>query len=201
MEAGFDSMTDQRDKAITGPDGEGDRSVAPHDPVAISRRELIRGASIAAPAILTLGSGAVQATAMASAVLVKSHTGAQADGKFYCLDERTTGGFAPSPPYKPNMLMLDPTRTPEVNRYPNRDYRLPKADGSCSKNTAQVSEVQMCQGTSVGGRDNKIYCYKQDDRYDKKKDKWQTSKVPRGILVSAAAMASAGIGYANIKDV
>ena len=187
-------MTDQRDKAIAGPDGEVDRLVTPHDPVAISRRELIRGATIAAPAILTLSSVSAQATAMASAVLVKSHTGAQGDGKFYCLDEATTGGFAPSPPYKPNSLMLDPTRTPEVNRYPDRNYRLPKADGSCSKDTAQVTEVQMCQGTSVGGRSNSIYCYK-------KNHDWKTSRVPRGILVSASAMASAGITYGNVKDV
>jgi hypothetical protein len=183
-------MTEKRD-----PDVPVDKSGPASDTTGFSRRDLIRGFSVAAPTILTLSSTSLHA-AMASAVVISPRNAAEQDGKFYCLDEKSTAGYANSPPYAPGSLVKDSTRAPMVTRYPDRNYVLPKLDSTtgqltCGGGTTGISELDMCRGST--SNPTGLYCYQATG--------WNQVNVPKGITVSIAAMTSFGVTLGNIRDV
>ena len=184
-------MTDQRDET-SGDAGVGvEQAAEAVGSAGISRRALMRGVSVAAPAIFTLGSGSVQA-AMVSAVVITPSNGPD-NGLFHCLNEKTTASYAGSP-YPPGSLVKDPMLVPEATRYPDRVHKLPATTGSgslvCNGSTAEVSELEMCKQESSRG----VYCY-----YSTSEAKWKQINVPRGSVTSLSAMASFGV--TSFKDV
>jgi len=185
-------MTDQPGKAMeqSAVDVGDERAarVAPN----MSRRALIRGASIAAPSILTLSSASAQ-MAMSSTMIVSGHD-RPADTDYVCLDEETTAGFVEGS----NALELDPTRAPTAYRYPERDYVMPKSSGGCGGGTASVSERDMCGGTLTSTYSpNENYCYN-----DKVANVWRQVEVKNGILLSASTMTSiAGLVVDRAKEI
>ena len=175
-------MTDQRDKAIDEPAGGVAVPAAAGQPANLSRRALLRGATIAAPAILTM-STASAALAASSVRTYTSVTTAQGDGKYYCLAEKTTLG----PPINgnPNALQVGSAQTPVVYSIPERNYSI--AQNNSGSNA--ITEQQMCRTSALDGT---TYYYSSSG--------WQPVKVRRGILMSAAAMGSLGVTAVPIDN-
>lgn len=156
----------------------------------IDRRKLLRGASAAVPAILTLQSGA--ALARSSNLIGANPYSGASDGKYNCLDfdgiDRTD---------KPNVYdlgsppMAHVTRIDADARYYRRDPDSHHGDhggggyGGGDDND-DVSKRRMCADGGTYYR----------------RDRWRTRQVnvKRGMLVSATALNSfsSGISYTDV---
>jgi len=140
--------------------------------VRVSRRSILRGTVIAMPAILTLQSGAALAR---SSNLISASTTAYTDaaGRTLCLDVNSVY------PADGSGQVYDVGDPPfaKVNAITDREHFT-------SPNSA-VSEATMC-------RDGGTYLYKDSG--------WKEVTVPKGILVSATALASFAGGIA-ITDI
>ena len=152
-------------------------------PVKIGRRALLRGATSAVPAILTLQSGA--ALARSSNLIGANPYSGASNGKYNCLDfdgiDRTDKPRVydlGSPP------MAHVTRIDADSRYyatdPNQAY------GGWSGGPSEVSKSKMCADGGTYYR----------------KSRWNTKRVQvkRGMLVSATALNSfsSGINYTDV---
>ena len=87
----FAQMTDQRDEAGQEPNAAG--GAHPETRPGVSRRTLLRGATVALPTVLTLNSGA--ALALSSFKLTASATPGKIETNYVCLDTTDLSG----PPY------------------------------------------------------------------------------------------------------
>ena len=87
-------MTDQREQATESPAAGVDVPVVQGAPANLTRRAMLRGATVAVPTILTLGSGA--ALAASSNLLATNTTPTTADVN--CLDPMSTQGTLPTNP-------------------------------------------------------------------------------------------------------
>jgi hypothetical protein len=173
-------MTDQNDEA-RAPSTAGTQATVGAVREPFTRRALLRGAAIAAPTIVTMNTASA-ALAMTSVRTYTSSDAPQADGNFYCLEEKSTLG----PPLSgnPNALQLNSTSMPKITTYQERDYRT--ADNSSA---STVTEVQMCRSS---GLDGTMYYYKSTG--------WNPITVKRGILMSAAAMGSLAVTAVKIDN-
>jgi hypothetical protein len=152
-------------------------------PAKIGRRGLLRGASSAVPAILTLQSGA--ALAKSSNLIGANPYSRASEGKFNCLDfdgiDRTD---------KPNVFDLGSPPMGHVTRIDaDSDYYKTNPDhqhGSWGSGPTEVSKSKMCADGGTYYR----------------KDRWRTRQVnvKRGMLVSATALSSfsSGINYTDV---
>lgn len=149
----------------------------------IDRRKLLRGASAAVPAILTLQSGA--ALARSSNLIGTNPYSGASDGKYNCLDfdgiDRTD---------KPNVFDLGSPPMGHVTRI-DADSRYYKTDpnhdgGGWYGGSTEVSKSKMCADGGTYYR----------------KDRWRSTRVnvKRGMLVSATALNSfsSGINYTDV---
>ncbi len=155
----------------------------------IDRRKLLRGASAAVPAILTLQSGAALARS-SNLIGTNQYAGAQ-DGKYNCLDfdgiDRTD---------KPNVYDLGSPPMGHVTRI--------DADSRYFKNDPDDSHHHGYGGGGYGGGDDDVskrqMCAEGGTYY--RKNRWRTSRVnvKRGMLVSATALSSfsSGINYTDV---
>ncbi len=151
-------------------------------PQKVSRRLLLRGASVAVPAILTLQSGAALAR---SSNLIGGNTYSRAeDGKFNCLDfdgidatDNPQVFDLGSPP------MGHVTRIDADSRYFRTD---PSESYSWGSGPQEVPKSKMCADGGTYYRQNR----------------WRTTqvRVKRGMLVSATALNSfsSGINYTDV---
>ena len=85
-------MTDQTDKAVTEPTADVAQESASGAVAGISRRDVLRGASVALPTVLTLHSGAAMAVASSHVTATNNPTPYQ--DNYICLD--TTGQSGPA---------------------------------------------------------------------------------------------------------
>jgi hypothetical protein len=160
-------MTDQRDKATESRDAGVGLPLGQVDTPGLSRRAMLRGATLAVPTILTLGSGA--ALAASSNLLGTNQTATATDVN--CLDPRSTKGALPT---NPNVYDLgsppygEVTVIPSTNRYRDKATDL------------DITTSQVCQldGT-VKVKYNGTGPWVEKTRYP-------------GAMTSAAAMASFG---------
>ena len=126
-------MTDQRDLATESRDAGVDAPAGQADAPNLSRRAMLRGATMAVPTILTLGSGA--ALAASSNLLSTNRTATSADVN--CLDPASTQGTLPT---NPNVYDLGSPAYGEVTVIPSANrYRDP------SNNNATLTTSQVCQ--------------------------------------------------------
>ena len=152
-------------------------------PAKIGRRALLRGATSAVPAILTLHSGAALARSC-NLIGANPHSRAS-DGKYNCLDfdgiDRTD---------KPNVFDLGSPPMGHVTRI-DADSRYYKGNpdqhyGGWGGGPAEVSKSKMCADGGTYYR----------------RDRWRTRQVSvkRGMLVSATALSSfsSGINYTDV---
>lgn len=153
-------------------------------PGRIGRRALLRGVTTAAPAILTLQSGAALARS-SNLIGGNPYSGAQ-DGKYNCLDFDGIEGTG-----KPNVFDLgDPamahvTRIDAGSRYYKTDPDH-SGGGWYGGGTQEVAKSKMCADGGTYYRRNR----------------WRTTRVnvKRGMLVSATALSSfsSGINYTDV---
>lgn len=152
-------------------------------PAKIGRRALLRGATTAVPAILTLQSGA--ALARSSNLIGANPYSGAGNGKYNCLDfdgiDRTD---------KPNVFDLGSPPMGHVTRI-DADSRYYKTDpnqdgGGWHGGSTEVSKSKMCADGGTYYR----------------KDRWRSTRVnvKRGMLVSATALNSfsSGINYTDV---
>jgi hypothetical protein len=78
-------MTEQRDKNVAEPIGSVEQEAQPVSPTRISRRALMRGASVALPTILTLNSNAAFGWAATSATIATRPAKSVASGDAICV--------------------------------------------------------------------------------------------------------------------
>lgn len=151
-------------------------------PAKVNRRALLRGASAAVPAILTLNSGAALARS-SNLVGAANYTGPQG-GKYRCLDFDGISGTD-----KRNVYDLGEPAMGHVTRI-DADSRYYKSNpdgwGGYGGGSSEVSKPQMC---AEGGT------YYRKDRY-----RTRQVRVKRGVLVSATALSSfsSGINYTDV---
>ena len=130
-------MTDPREPTAIAPAPD-DSAGAP--PASISRRMLLRGASVAAPTILTLNSTAAVGWAIASGTIGTTRpTGGT--GPAICLDKTTVGSEVKTGVY------LIPDRYAEVVDVPNTLYYRRRGDNWTGSKTT-IRPEQVC---SEGG--------------------------------------------------
>lgn len=151
-------------------------------PPKVSRRLLLRGATAAVPAILTLQSGA--ALARSSNLIGANRYGGAQDGKYNCLD---FDGIDATD--KPNVYDLGSPPMAHVTRIDadSRYYRTdPDQESRWGDGPQEVSKPKMCADGGTYYR----------------KSRWRTTqvRVKRGMLVSATAMTSfsSGINYTDV---
>lgn len=179
--AGWVRVTEQRERADGTLADASDAAVGSGAPSQLSRRSLLRGVTIAAPTILTLSSASA-AVAATSIRTLASHSGAQADGNFYCLDEDTTLGWKSQYP-SPAVVELQDPGAVDVYRIPPQDYvDAPNASG------APVDEKTMCE---KGG----------DYFYHQRGGGWPGVRVKDGVLVSGIAMTSLGVTPLDVERI
>lgn len=147
------------------------------DKPVISRRAILRGATIVAPTILTLHSGA--ALARSSNLITTNSMATANDGKYNCLDTGTvasTGGV--------NQYDVGNPANADVSRI--SAYRNFHTYGDHSWD-GRVSAKQMC---ATGGK----------FEYRDWNGSWNTVTVKKGGLVSATALSSfaSGIHYTDV---
>jgi hypothetical protein len=106
-------MTEQRDKNAVEPTGSVEHEAQPVSPTRISRRALMRGASVALPTILTLNSNAAFGWAATSATIATRQAKPNASGDVLCVQ----GG----PPRRGARPGAHPVRT--------SDFYLVRGDG------------------------------------------------------------------------
>jgi len=169
-------MTDQGDKTtqedaavVAGP-------VAQPAANGFSRRDLLRGAAIAAPSTVTMNTASA-AIAMSS---VSTYTGVttpnQTDGNYYCLADQGTLGPRNG---NTNTLQVGSTSMPNVQRIAPRDYQTVKS----GDRKDAISEIDMCRNADkINGT---TYHYNDGG--------WKTVKVKGGLTISAAPMTSLGV--------
>ncbi len=165
-------MTPQSDdgKQIEAPSGD---AAAPS---AGRRRMVLRGATAALPAILTLHSGAALAR---TSNLISLADGAPVDslGRNLCLNESSVT------PLGGNLYDLGEPASAQVTAIPtDRTYYTQSNSG---QNSQKVTGLQMCQ---TGG-----------DFYYQSSG-WKKVSVPRGGLVSATALASFA-GRVTVREI
>ncbi len=174
-------MTDQRDKATIEPaSGVDVTATATVQAANLSRRALLRGATIAAPAILSLS----PASAALAASSVRTYTSTTAGGEVNCLAEKSTLGQPING--NPNALQVGSAQTPVVYNIPERNYVVAASDSA-----AGVTEQEMCRNSDLNGT---TYFYPRGDTT------FQSVSAPRGILMSAAAMGSLGATVVSIDN-
>lgn len=154
-------------------------------PTNISRRALLRGASIAVPTILTLQSGAALARSSNLIGTVDSATRARAkSGEVQCLDAASAVDGAPP--------ALDLGQQPmlHVQYITPRNYYRPARFGGGGDTSRPVSMETMC-------REGGVYWYKDQNSWWWVDAKWQATTpgynqrgVEAGFLVSATALSS-----------
>ncbi len=147
---------------------------APAPPATISRRMLVRGASVAVPTILTLNSTAAVGWAIASNTIgTKAATGDQGDA--LCLDLSSTGGEV-----KPGVYALGDPPYAEVIRIPSSNEYRSTVGGTGQPTTIYPEDVCLDGGYI---------------EYKGSSGGWtalDTRPLPPGALVSNAAVASFG---------
>jgi hypothetical protein len=173
-------MTEQCDKTNAGSAVVAEVSSAA-GPAPISRRALIRGASAAVPAILTLHSGSAVA-AMASAALI-TPTNQPQGGNYLCFSEVTADTATGKYVFRPPVFGGDVTVIPGHEAY----YTQRGATAS-----RQVSPLDMC--SNVNGQSE--FWYQPGGH-----GSWQQIQVNRGIVVSCDALGSFGAVDACSRDV
>ena len=151
-------------------------------PAKVNRRAMLRGASAAVPAILTLNSGAALARS-SNLIGAGKYTGQQG-GKYRCLDFDGIRGTN-----KPNVYDLGDPAMAHVTRIDadSKYYKSnPDGHGGYGGSPSEVSKQKMC---ADGGT------YYRKDRY-----RTRQVKVKRGVLVSATALSSfsSGINYTDV---
>jgi len=177
------TMTQQRDEQSNRSTGAVVAETSGPAAGSLTRRALLRGAAIAAPSIVTIGSASA-AVAMSSVRTYTSTEAAQPDGNYYCLAEDSTLG--PSDTAGGDSLDIGGIQSPTVFRIPERDYRRgPNASHD------RVSEVQMCRESALDGT----------NYYYQGRGGWPGVKVKRGILMSADAMGSLAVASLPLEDV
>jgi hypothetical protein len=150
----------------TGP-GAGGNDAAQRAGVLLSRRALLRSASIAVPTILTLHSGA--ALAQTSNLVGAAPTPTVQDNKYRCLD--TSSVYRSN---KPNVYDLGSPPLGHVTRITaDGAYYRVGSNGQPSNNA--VSGPTMC---NEGGA------------FYRKANGWTQVSVEQGVLVSATALSS-----------
>jgi hypothetical protein len=138
--------------------------------VAVSRRSLLRGATIIAPTILTLHSGA--ALARSSNLIGASPNQVAENGKFNCLDTRSV-----ELTNKRNVYDLGDKPMAHVTTIrSNKKYYKVGSDDHQGDDLDRVDGTKMCE---EGG----WYLRKDDAKFEK-------VRVHRGVLLSATAMNS-----------
>ena len=151
-------------------------------PAKVNRRMLLRGASAAVPAILTLQSGS--ALARSSNLIGAAQNAGPSGGKYRCLDfdgiagtnKRDVYGLGTPP-------MAHVTRIDAQSKY----YKSqPSNYGGWGGGPSEVSKQKMC---AEGG-----------DYYRKDGNRNTKVRVKRGVLVSATALSSfsSGINYTDV---
>lgn len=146
---------------------------APATPATISRRMLVRGASVAVPTILTLNSTAAVGWAIASNTIgTKAATGDQGD--VLCLDLGSTGDEV-----KPGVYALGDPPYAEVIKIPSSNEYRSRVGGTGQPTTIYPEDVCL---------DGGYIEYKGDGDWTPLK----TQPLPPGALVSNAAVASFG---------
>jgi hypothetical protein len=161
------TMTDQRDQATESRDAGVEAPVGQPDTPDLSRRAMLRGATVAVPTILTLGSGA--ALAASSNLLGTNQTPTTTDVN--CLNPASTQGTLPT---NPNVYDLgappygEVTVIPSTNRYRNKATGLDITTSEACQLNGTVQVKYNGSGPWV--------------------DKTRTA----GAMASAAAMASFG---------
>lgn len=147
--------------------------------MALTRRTVLRGAAVTLPTVLTLHSGAALAF---SSNLIGAANGAPKDpsGNHLCLNVSSTAGRGPTG----GTYDLGSPAYAEVTKIPsNREYHTDDSLGS-----PKVQGPQMC---AKGGK-----------YYYKKNWGWKEAKVPKGVLLSATAIASfTASGGVHFKDI
>lgn len=178
-------MTPERDPTQTGKSLDGTTSTpATREDVCSTRRALLRGASTALPAVLTLKSGAALAASSNLLGTVQYANQALGEGNsVQCLGYESAVGGTPA------QLDLGPNPSLHVQYIPQRQYYLPKID-SDGKETGDwnkpVSIEYMCE---KGGK----YWYRADGTTGQPLKLVSTTgddTVNHGFLVSATALAS-----------
>lgn len=132
-------MTESRDPTAIAPITDDAAGVVP---ASISRRMLLRGASVAAPTILTLNSNAAMGWAIASGTIgTRAPDGGS--GSVLCLDRATTGAEV-----KPGVYSLgDPPYAEVVDVPSSYDYRR-RQNLDWTGSTTSIRPEQVC---SEGG--------------------------------------------------
>lgn len=146
----------------------------------LNRRALLRGASTALPAILTLQSGAALARS-SNLIGAAGQTGPQG-GKYRCLDFDGIGGTD-----SPNVYDLGDPAMAHVTRIDSESrYYRENPDERRYGEPDRVSPQRMCQ---QGGD-----FYRRDNRRTRR------VQVKQGVLVSATALSSfsSGIRYTDV---
>jgi len=146
----------------------------------INRRAMLRGASAAVPAILTLNSGAALARS-SNLIGAANHLGTQ-DGKYRCLDFDGIRGTE-----RPNVYDLGDPAMGHVTRIDAESRYYKTWSGSYSRGaSSEVTKPQMC---TEGGTYYRRGSYRTAE-----------VTVKRGVLVSATALSSfsSGINYTDV---
>jgi hypothetical protein len=160
-------MTDQRDQATDPRDPGVDVPLGRADTPNLQRRAMLRGATVAVPTILTLGSGA--ALAASSNLLGTNQTPTTADVN--CLDPRSTQGTLPT---NPNVYDLGSPPYGEVTVIPSTNrYRNPIDNSALT--TSQVCQFNGSVQVKYGGT-----------------GPWVSKTRYPGAMTSVSAMASFG---------
>ncbi len=151
-------------------------------PAKVNRRAMLRGASAAVPAILTLHSGA--ALARSSNLIGAAKYAGQQGGKYRCLDIDGIGGTD-----KPNVYDLGEPAMGHVTRIDAQSSYYatdPDRRDRYGSTPSEVSKPKMC---ADGGT------YYRKDRH-----RTRQVNVKRGVLVSATALSSfsSGINYTDV---
>lgn len=134
-------MTDSRETTAIAPSTDDSAETAP---VSISRRTLLRGATVAAPTILTLNSNAAMGWAIASGTIgtTKPSGGSRSA---ICLDVQSVGGEV-----KPGVYSLGNPPFADVVDVPS-SYKYRRCeDGDCS-GTGKKTDLRPEQVCSEGG--------------------------------------------------
>ena len=155
-------------------------------PAKVNRRAMLRGASAAVPAILTLNSGAALARS-SNLIGAGNHVGQQG-GKYRCLDFDGIRGTR-----KPNVYDLGDPAMGHVTRIDaESSYYATDPDdrrGGYDRHGRGPSEVSKQKMCADGGT------YYRKDRH-----RTRQVHVKRGVLVSATALSSfsSGINYTDV---
>lgn len=168
-------MTDQRDKADIGPAATVADEAAPAAAAGISRRALLRGASAAAPAILTLNSNAAFGWSLTSGTVGTIQPTGQT-GEATCLVDG---------------VEVDPNNKPGV--YSTDGASFVKVDGQLMYSSA-ADGSQLLSPEQVCTRTETIY-YSGDNG-----STWQPVEAPGGALVSFSALSAASFSGTDVTS-